>query len=119
MSDQGSLYLLQPDVILPMQFDVRHRRSGLAEHKLVFAVLQDAINMYQKYAFSLDRHGRRLFRETEEWLMSEERVPFSFAYICEVLDLDAAYLRVGLLRWREIELDRRNSPEQRLNGTHN
>ncbi len=119
MSDQGLQYLLQPDVILPMQFDARHRRSGVAEHKLVFAVLQDAINMYQKYAFSLDRHGRRLFRETEEWVMSEERLPFSFAYICEVLDLNAGYLRVGLQRWREVELDRRSNPEQRLNGTDN
>ncbi len=119
MSDRSSRYLLQPDVMLPLQYFARHRRQAVAERNLVFAVLQDAINCYQSYAFALDRHGQRLFRETEEWLASAERVPFSFEHICEVLDLDPSYLRTGLRRWREAEQERRSHAVQRLNGTNN
>ena len=118
MSDRGSPYLLQPDVLLPMQYLARHRRHAVAEQNLVFAVLQDAISCYQKHAFAPDRHGQRLYRETLEWLMSEERQPFTFEYICEVLNLNPEYLRKGLERWRDLEFGRRCSETERLNGTH-
>lgn len=118
MSDRGSRYLLLPDVMLPLQFYPRHRRKAVAERNLVFAVLQDAINCYQSYAFATDRHGQRLFRETEEWLTSPETLPFSFEHICQVLDLDPNYLRAGLRRWRQAQEERRCHSPQRLNLTH-
>jgi len=114
--ERGLLHLLQPDVLLPAQYDARRRRPVQGEQRLVLAILEDAINCYRKHAFALDRHGQRLFRETEEWVMSDERVPFSFVYICEVLDIDIEYLRTGLRRWRAHD---GATSQGRRNGTDN
>lgn len=118
MTDRRSPYLLQPDVLLPQQFHGRHRRHAVAEQNLMFAVLQDAVDHYKKHAFALDFRGRRLFRETCEWITSRDRAPFSFQHICEVLDLNPSYIRRGLERWREAEGERRAHAGERLDGTN-
>jgi len=118
MTDSGPRYLLQPDVLLPQQMHGRQRRHAVAECNLVSAVLQDAIDCYKKHAFALDFRGRRLFRETCEWVNSRSRMPFSFEHICEVLDLNSAYIRQGLERWREAEAERRAASTRRLDGTN-
>jgi hypothetical protein len=102
----------EPDVVLPSQFFGRVRRQAptkRGECQLLVAVLEDAVYCFQKYAFARDRHGQRLFREAEEWMMAETSPPkdeptLSFEYICSVLDLDPLYLRGGLRRWRERQL---------------
>ena len=89
------------DAIAPSQFFApfgRHPRKG--EYQLLIAVLQDAVECFQKNALSGDRH----FEEAEHWIMGTTEkgtAVLSFEYICSVLDLDPEYLRQGLRRWRE------------------
>jgi len=96
--------LLEPDVVLPVQYFrvLRGRASYGGERRLIIAVLEDAINCFQKNLFATDKRGRRLFREAEKWLMSADReLPFAFENICEFLSLDAEYIRKGLRRWAD------------------
>lgn len=106
--------LFEPDILLPAQF--YPSQMGRAAHKrgeceLLIAILEDAVHCYQKYLLAHTRQERRLFDEAEQWLMrpetklgESERPLVSFEYICAVLDLDPAFLRRGLRRWRERQL---------------
>ncbi len=94
--------LFELDVVLPAQYFrvLRGRASYGGERRLIVAVLEDAINCFQKNLFARDNRGRRLFCEAEDWLMSADReLPFAFENICEFLSLDAEYMRKGLSRW--------------------
>jgi hypothetical protein len=88
--------MLQPNIILPSQhFGARRRLAP--EHRLMIAVLQDAIDCVAKYRYAKDYRGRRLFREATQWLLAEETDwPYSFECICAVLDLDANAVRRAL-----------------------
>jgi hypothetical protein len=75
------------------------------EEKLILAVLSDAIEHFQKYAFSKDEKGRKLFQEAEKWFLEKDRgALFSFEYICETLQLHPDYIRKGLMAWKEARL---------------
>ena len=96
--------LFQPDTLLPSQFfdRVRRRSEHDGERRLMIAVLEDAVDVYRKQAGTLDPRGSQLFREAEEWLEDPDRTwLFSFQNICDVLDIDADYLRRGLHAWKE------------------
>jgi hypothetical protein len=88
--------------ILPSQFDDLRRNGNamLPEHRLMLAVLEDAVHTHQRSSGFRDARNRRLFRETDEWFASDEATsPFSFIVICQVFGLDPDYLRAGLARW--------------------
>lgn len=71
--------------------------SQAPEHRLMRAVLEDAVHMVQKYAQMPGRRAQRLFRESQAWLWSNDDVwPFSAVNICEALGMDVDYLRRGL-----------------------
>jgi hypothetical protein len=75
------------------------------ECRLLWAVLQDGLETYMKYAGATSRRGRRLFAEAEQWVSEEDPTRLcSFVSICHVLELDPGYLRAGLQRWRETTL---------------
>jgi hypothetical protein len=75
------------------------------ECRLLWAVLQDGMETYMKYADATSRRGQRLFAEAEQWIAEEDPTRLcSFASICYVLELDPGYLRAGLLRWRTTTL---------------
>jgi hypothetical protein len=83
---------------------VEHIRKQ-PECRLLWAVLQEAMETYMKYAGATDRRGRRLFAEAEEWVSEEDAIWLcSFVSICHVLELDPGYLRAGLRRWRTTQL---------------
>jgi hypothetical protein len=104
---------LSADTVLPSQFFSKRGPAALktAEHQLVLALLNDAVQCFCKYAGASSRHDRRLYREAATWIMDEpdaftkpgqQQTPtFSFRYVCEVLGLDAGYLRAGLRLWRD------------------
>jgi hypothetical protein len=70
--------------------------------RLMVAVLEDALETFTSCAGAADRRRRRLFAETESWFGSDDRAwPFSFASICDALDLDAGAIRSALARRRE------------------
>src|SRR4030095_601914 len=72
------------------------------EEKLMLAVLSDAIEHFQKYAFSKDEKGRKLLQEAEEWFLEKDNgALFSFEYISETLQLHPDYIRQGLLSWKD------------------
>jgi hypothetical protein len=96
--------LFQPDTLLPSQFfdRVRRRSEHDAERRLMIAVLEDAVDVYRKQVGAKDPHAQQLFREAEDWIEDPDRTwLFSFQNICDVLDIDADYLRRGLHAWKE------------------
>src|SRR5512134_1581288 len=77
------------------------------EKELMLAVLESAIEDFQKYAFARGHRGRMLFENAEQWILEKDNDWFlSFESICETFSLDANYLRRGLLRWREAQRSR-------------
>jgi len=72
------------------------------EKRLMLAVLEDAIRYYQDNWFSRNGKRKRIFDETEEWIVTPDSDwVFSFVHVCETLGLSPAYLRRGLLRWKQ------------------
>lgn len=107
MTDR-SFGLFEPDALLPAQFYAAFRGGSAVrgEKRLMLAVLQDALECFQKYALSKDIHGHQLFAEAEEWIACEDRSwYFSFENICETLEINPAYLRQGVQAWRKHALN--------------
>lgn len=114
MTDR-SFGLFEPDALLPAQFYAAFRGGSAVrgEKRLMLAVLQDALDCYQKYAFSRDGHGRQLFGDADEWISCEDRDwYFSFENICETLEINPAYLRRGVHRWRTRTVQGRQHPSR-------
>jgi hypothetical protein len=91
----------EPDALLPTDFFATFRPQGGCERErlLLFAVLADAVECYQKYAH--DPRSCDAFTETEEWLNSEDRSSlFAFETLCDALGIEPDYLRRGLREWR-------------------
>jgi len=117
--------LFTPDTLLPSQFfdRVRRRTELDGERRLMVAVLEDALDVYRKQLAARDGHGRTLFREAEEWIEDTKADDlFSFENICDVLDLNAGYIRRGLhtlkarvlgkLRGQVVALHTEEQPEE-------
>ncbi len=99
MADRG---LFEPDVLLRDHFSVRSGAMVSREKRLMLAVLENALDSYQKYVFSHDGQGRQMFHEAVEWLDSANTDwLFSYRNICETLDINPDYLRRGLDGWRQ------------------
>jgi hypothetical protein len=108
-------HLLQPDTLLPSQYFAILRRKGAhePERRLVVAVLEDAVDCFQKHIHARDDKARRLFLDAEEWICSQDRSwPFSFENVCDLLQINPAYLRRGLIAWRDRQLHRQ--PREKL-----
>jgi hypothetical protein len=96
--------LFQPDTLLPSQYFDRIRRKASAdgERRLMVAILEDAVDVYRKQAGARDRKRRQLFEDAEAWIDSPDKSwIFSYENICEVLGIDAEYLRKGLRVWKQ------------------
>ena len=85
------------------QFEMFFKKQVRAgEERLVLAVLESAVDNYQKYIL----HGDIRFQEAEKWLFEQDReAPFSFEYVCDALQLHPGYIRRGLLRWKKEALE--------------
>ena len=101
--DEQLSTLLEPDVMLPEQFFAGPRRSEeRGEHRLMAAILDDAVQTYCMPLVARARGGWRAEREAGEWIESTDRSwIFSFERICEALDLDAACIRRGVRTWKQ------------------
>lgn len=92
----------KPDAVV--RYLVR-RDTPQAEVGLIVAVLEEVIGCFQKHLLARDKKRQRLFREAEAWLFREESdQPFSFNHVCDVLGLNAAYVRRLLRQWRDQQL---------------
>jgi hypothetical protein len=73
-----------------------------SEKRLMLAILQSAIEDFQKYASAQDQKGRLLYQEAEQWILDEDNEWFlSFNSICETLSLSPDQVRRGLLRLQQ------------------
>lgn len=87
---------LEPCIILPSQYFAPRMRLT-PEHRLMIAVLLDAIDCVAKHHHAKDYRGRRLFNEATQWLLADEAEwPYAFECICAALDLDANAVRQAL-----------------------
>jgi hypothetical protein len=81
-------------------FQAPRRIDGMGEYVLVEAILREAIREYQKFAGQRTRRGARLFREVDQWFLDDDQKwDFSFVNVCQILDLEPAYIRAGLKTW--------------------
>ena len=79
------------------------------EHRLMLALLQDAINCYYVCLWARDMKGKELFRETEQWIMEKNSdCIYSFENVCKTLGLNSSYLRQSLIRRKESPQAKRN-----------
>lgn len=96
--------MLERDTLSSDQYFNRwHGASHLQpEKRLMFAVLQEAVDCFQEYAFARGRKDEGLFKDAEDWILKDDHQwPFSFINICETLDIHPHYLRNGLSRWKQ------------------
>ncbi len=86
----------ETDFVAPVQFYDLIRRSAFlcGETRLVFAVLEDAVRTYLRQRDSHRRADRAEFAEVAHWFEARTgSVPFSFEYVCEVLELEPVSFR--------------------------
>lgn len=109
-AEERASSLFQVDTLLPEQYLATFRRKFhlVPERQLMLAILEDAVDCFQKYACVRDRKRRGLFQDAEKWLFNEEAGDwiFSFENICEVLGLSPRYVRRELLRLKLSSLAR-------------
>ena len=75
------------------------------EERLMLAVLENAVEYFQKYVLARKPSRKQLFREAEEWFLDKENEAlYSFENICETLGLHPDPIRKGLMVWKEAKL---------------
>jgi hypothetical protein len=75
------------------------------EEKLMLAVLESAVEDFQKYVLARHTGGKKLFQHAEEWFLdTDSEALFSLGSICETLGLHPDHVRKGLLLWKEAKL---------------
>jgi len=110
MIDYDHHSILEPDAVLASQFFTPQTALPEPERALMVAVLEDAVRCFLNYYRATDRKQRDLYEDTRKWLMSSESSGlYAFGNVCEVLGIEAGYLRRQLLAQR----DKRHS-----DGTH-
>ena len=69
------------------------------EFRLLWAVLEDAIECYLRYVDHPSSVMRELFQEAKDWIEAKEEEDLcSFTGICGAFQIDPDYLRRGLRR---------------------
>jgi hypothetical protein len=75
------------------------------EERLMFAVLENAVEYFQKYVLAQNPRGKQLFQEAEEWFLDKDgEALYSFESVCETLGLHPDHIRKGLMVWKETKL---------------
>lgn len=73
------------------------------ERRLMFAVLEQGVEDFIKFANSQDDDERRRFHRTVRWIKSDDETwPYSFVPLCHALGVDERNLRGMLNRWRRL-----------------
>ena len=83
-------------VLLPSQLAAL--ASLQPEQRLLFALLEASWNSLSKHVGRQSPRATRLLDQELAWVDSDERVPFSFRFCCEHLDMDPQALRAGIHR---------------------
>ena len=103
MGSDGWISLDPADIGLIEAVYKKTLREG--EERLMFAVLENAVEYFQKYVLARKPSGKQLFREAEEWFLDKDsEALYSFESICETLGLHPDPIRKGLMVWKEAKL---------------
>jgi hypothetical protein len=114
--EEKIISMFEPDTLVSAQYLENLRRKTVLEpeKRLVLAVLEDAINCFQVNVMAQSGRGKKLFRDSEDWIMGrDDDWIFSFVSVCELLRFNPEYVRRGLLRWKEKKLARNPTPHSR------
>ncbi len=102
--------IFEPDVLLPVQYfaQLKRKKYKSGEHRLVIAIMQDAVECFQKHIHAHDSKRRQLYADAEVWIGEDDDTSvFSFNNVCALLSIDVDYARKGLLDWRDMQRTRR------------
>ena len=102
-AERPSTLSFRRDELAPYQYLATFHRQLplLPEKSLQLAVLEDGILTFQEKMFASDAKNKNLFRDAEQWILSrDDEGCFSFANVCEELNVAPSYLRRRLLRWK-------------------
>ena len=116
MNNRDANNLYDPDSLLPTQYfsGVKLPPFVQNEARLMLAILQDAVESYQRHALTRNAAHREEFEEARKWIEStESEWVFSFENICTVLGIDADYVRDGLRRTTPSKLVRAEAMPRR------
>ena len=81
----------------------KNLREG--EERLMMAVLESAVEDFQKYVLARKPSGKNIFQQAEDWFLEKDSNNlFSFENICETLGLHPDPIRKGLMVWKEARL---------------
>jgi hypothetical protein len=98
--------ICEPTIILPSQWWERSRAASSPEMRLVAAVLENAIDCIVKNVGA--RRGPRLkdFTDACTWVFEDRPDwPFSFANVCDILNLDPTAVRERVRRVLDAQRD--------------
>ncbi len=101
--EDPAVTMIEPDTMTPLQFFDRvfTNTTLVPEKRLMLAVLEDAIASFQRQFIQSDGSKELEENEVEAWIDSDDMSwPFSFASICQALNMEPEYLRRGLDSWR-------------------
>ena len=86
--------------VLPAQWPIGDREHSVqAEKRLMLAVLADAIDIVVRDTQTTNPRRALAHRQALDWIHSDDRGwPFSFANVCEALDLHPDAVREGVVR---------------------
>lgn len=95
---------LRADALMPAQFYPARRGSAEIEPimRLMGGILADAVRCFQRNFDATSPSRRQEFREARNWIFNRKADgPFSFAEVCETLDIDPQRLRALITRWEK------------------
>jgi hypothetical protein len=111
MITDGWVSLDPADIGLAEAVYKKQIREG--EERLMLAVLDSAVEDFQKYVLARGTAVKKLFQQAEEWFLEKDSgALFSFESICETLQLHPHYIRQGLMVWKEAKLKTRSADDQ-------
>jgi len=103
MVTDGWISLDPADIGLAEAVYKKNLREG--EERLMLAVLESAVEDFQKYVLARSTAGKKLFQQAEEWFLEKASDElFSFGFVCETLGLHPNHIRKGLMVWKEARL---------------
>src|SRR5262245_60263149 len=75
------------------------------EERLMLAVLESAVEDFQKYVLARNLRGKQLFQQAEDWFLEKDSEElFTFENVCETLRLHPEHIRKGLMVWKQAKL---------------
>ena len=106
--DEMPVVRFEADILAVQDFDRIYRsRPRSPERDLMLAILEEALNDYQRCFRARDNKGRKRFADARAWIMNtNSEWIFSFINCCEVLGIEPDYLRQGLRLWRQTKRPR-------------